>query len=95
MDNSVLLKRQTVRCVIAFPYVREFTYLDDRVCAGGGCEAAVTARARCGLVKYKECGELPYGRIFLLWLKEVLCMSYVGPSILYGSEAWCLVESEI
>ena len=23
--------------------VREFTYLGDRVCAGGGCEAAVTA----------------------------------------------------
>ena len=22
--------------------VREFTYLGDRVCAGGGCEAAVT-----------------------------------------------------
>ena len=28
--------------------VREFTYLGDRVSAGGGCEAAVTARTRCG-----------------------------------------------
>ena len=27
--------------------VREFTYLGDRVSAGGGCEAAVTARTRC------------------------------------------------
>ena len=27
---------------------REFTYLGDRVSAGGGCEAAVTARTRCG-----------------------------------------------
>ena len=26
--------------------VREFTYLGDRVCADGGCEAAVTARTR-------------------------------------------------
>ena len=28
--------------------VREFTYLVDRVSAGGGCEAVVTARTRCG-----------------------------------------------
>ena len=28
--------------------VREFTYLGDRVSVGGGCEAAVTARTRCG-----------------------------------------------
>ena len=27
--------------------VREFTYVGDRVSAGGGCEAAVTARTRC------------------------------------------------
>ena len=27
---------------------KEFTYLGDRVGAGGGCEAAVTARSRCG-----------------------------------------------
>ena len=28
--------------------VREFTCLGDRLSAGGGCEAAVTARTRCG-----------------------------------------------
>ena len=28
--------------------VSEFTYFVDRVSAGGGCEAAVTARAICG-----------------------------------------------
>ena len=38
----------------------EFTYLGDRVSAGGGCEAAVTARTRCGCVKFRESGEL-YG----------------------------------
>ena len=26
--------------------------------AGGGCEAAVTARTRCGWVTFMECGEL-------------------------------------
>ena len=36
--------------------VREFTYLGDRVSAGGGCEAAVNARKICGWVKHMECG---------------------------------------
>ena len=31
--------------------VNEFTYLGDRVSADEGCEAAVTARTRCGWVK--------------------------------------------
>ena len=33
--------------------VNEFTYLGDRV--SGGCEAAVTARRRCGWVNFREC----------------------------------------
>ena len=41
--------------------VGEFTYLGDRVSAGGGCEAAVTVRTRCGWVALRECGELLYG----------------------------------
>ena len=45
--------------------VRELTYLGDRVSVGGGCEAAVTVRTRCGWVKSRECGELLYGRDFL------------------------------
>ena len=44
--------------------VREFTYLGDMVSAGGGCEAAVTARASCGWVMLRECGELPNGKRF-------------------------------
>ena len=42
--------------------VREFTYLGDRVSAGGGCEVAVTDRTRCRWVKLRECGELLHGR---------------------------------
>ena len=37
--------------------VRGFCYLGDRVNASGGCKAAVTARARIGWVKFRECGE--------------------------------------
>ena len=55
--------------------VRKFTYLGDRVCAGGGCEAAVSARERCGWVEFKECGELLYDRRFPLKLKgQQFCM---------------------
>ena len=36
--------------------MRGFCYLGDRVNASGGCEAAVTARARIGWVKFRECG---------------------------------------
>ena len=43
--------------------VREFTYLGDRMSAGGGCVAAVTARTRCW---WAECGELLYGTKFSL-----------------------------
>ena len=38
--------------------VRGFCYLEDMANASGGCEAAVTARAKTGWVKFKECGEL-------------------------------------
>ena len=36
-----------------------------------------------------------YGRRFPLWLKLYIYRSYVRPAILYGSEAWCLKESEM
>ena len=67
--------------------LREFMYLGDRVSAGGGCEAAVTARSRCGWVKFRECGELLYSRRFPLRLKGAVYKSYVRPAILYVSEA--------
>ena len=64
--------------------VGEYTYLGDRVSAGGGCEAAVTARTSCGWVKY-ECGELLYGSRFPLRPKRAIYKSYVWPAILYGA----------
>ena len=42
-----------------------------------------------------ECGKLLYGRRFPLRLKGAVYKSEVRPAILYGSEAWCLKESEI
>ena len=36
-----------------------------------------------------------YGRIFPLMLKGAVYKSYVRPAVLYGSEAWCLRESEM
>ena len=75
--------------------VSEFTYLGDRVSAGEGCEAAVTAGTRCRWIKLSKCCELLYGRRFPLTLKWAVYWNYVGLSMLYGIETWCLMESEM
>ena len=75
--------------------VREFTYLGDRVIVGGGCEGAVTARTRCGWVEFKECVQLLYCRRFQLRLNGDVSKSYVRLTMLYGSEAWCLKDSQM
>ena len=66
--------------------MRGFCYLGDRVNANGGCEAAVTARARIGWVKFKECGELLNSKRFLLKMKGMIYRSCVRLVMLYGSE---------
>ena len=44
--------------------VRDLTYFGDKISAGGGCEAAVTVRTRCGCAKFREWHELLNGRRF-------------------------------
>ena len=75
--------------------VREFTYLGDKVSAGGGCEAAVTARTRYGWAKSSEYGELLHGRKFSPKLKGAVHRTYLRPAILYGREARYLKECEM
>ena len=75
--------------------VREFTYLGDRVCADGGCIAAVTDRTRCEWIKFVLCNELLYGWRFPLRLKEAVYRSYVRLVILYGREICCTKEREM
>ena len=50
--------------------VRGFCYLGDRVNVSGGCEVAVTASARIGLLKFKEWRELLNSKRFSLKTKE-------------------------
>ena len=75
--------------------VRGFCYLGDRVNASGGYEAAVTARARIGWVKFRECGELLNSKRFSLKVKGMVHQSCVRVVMLYGSETWCLRENKI
>ena len=44
--------------------LKSFRSLADWLNARGGSEAAVTARTRIGWIKFRECGELLYGREF-------------------------------
>jgi hypothetical protein len=75
--------------------VKGFCYLGDRLNASGGCTAAVTARARIGWVKFRECGELLHGRRFSLKTKGRVYKSCVRSAMLYGSETWCLKEADM
>ena len=74
-----------------------FCHLGDRLNAKGGCETAVTTGVRlgCGDVKFRECGELLHGKRFSLKMKGRVYRTCVRSAMLYGSETWCLRETEV
>ena len=74
--------------------VKGFCYLGDRLNASDECEAAVTARVRIGLVRFRECGELLLGSRFPLKMKGEVYRCCVRSAILFGSKAWCLKENK-
>ena len=74
--------------------VNGFCYLEDRLNASGGCEAAVTARVRIGWVRFRECGELLLGNRFPLRMKSKVYRCCVKSAILYESETWRLKMNE-
>ena len=47
------------------------------------------------VVRLWECDELLYEKMFYLRLTEDVYKSYVRPTLLYVSEAWCMKESLI
>ena len=49
--------------------MNEFCYLGNRLNSSWGCEAAITARARIGWIKLRECRELLLGNRFPLRMK--------------------------
>ena len=73
--------------------VNGFCYLGDRLNAGCGCVAAVTARVRINWVKFRKCGELLLENIFSLKIKGKIYRCCVRSAMLYGSETWCLKEN--
>ena len=75
--------------------VKGFCLLGDKLNASGGCETVVTSRVRIGWIKFRECGEVLRGRRFSLRMKGMVYQSCVRSAMLYGSETWCLRESEM
>lgn len=55
----------------------------------------MTARARNGWVKFRECAELLNSKRFSLKVKGMVYRSCVKLVMLYGSEIWCLRENEM
>ena len=74
---------------------KEFCYLGDRLNASGGCETAVTSRVRIGWMKFRQCRELLCRKRFSLRIKGMVYRSCIRSAMLYGSETWCLRESEM
>ena len=64
-------------------FVTSFCYLEDRLKASGGREAAVT-RKRIGWIKFRKCGELFYGSTILLKTKGRIYQSCVRSTRRYG-----------
>ena len=54
--------------------------------ASGASEAAVTIRTRIGLIKFRECSKLLYGKKFSLEMKGRIYQSCVRSAMLYGRE---------
>ena len=74
--------------------LKGFCYVGDRLNASGGCEAVVTVRVRIGWVRFRKCGELLLRNRFPLRMKGKVYRYCVRSAILYGSEAWCLMERQ-
>ena len=75
--------------------VKRFYYLGDRPNASGGCETAVTSRVGIDWMKFRECGELLRGRRFSLRMKGMVYRNCVRSAMLYGSETWCLRQTDM
>ena len=75
-------------------FVKSFCYLGDRLNVSDGCEAVVTARTRIGWIKFRECGELLFGRKFSLKMKEFIRVAK-DQQCCVVSETWCLRENEM
>ena len=58
-------------------FEKSFCNLGERLNASGGSEVAVTARKRIGRIKFRECGELLYGREFSFKMKGRIYQSCV------------------
>ena len=54
----------------------------------------MTARTRVGWKKFRECGEILFGKRFSLQIKGKIYRSYVRSAMLYERETWCLRENK-
>ena len=74
--------------------VKGFCYLGDRLYTSEECETAVIARTRLGWKKFRKCGEVQFGKRFVLRMKRKIYESYVRSAMLYESETWCFRENK-
>ena len=66
----------------------ELLLFEEWLKVSGGSKAAITARTRIEWLKFRECGELFYGRKFSLKTKGRIYQSCIRSAMPYGSETW-------
>ena len=93
--KGIVVPGEEISFFVQVDFVKSFCYLMDRLNASGGSEAAETARTRIGWIKFRECGELLYGRKFSLKIRERIYQSCIRSKMLYRSKTWCLRENEM
>ena len=71
-----------------FGVVRCFPYLGDMLDGGGGADAAVSARIRCGWKKFQEMAPFLSSRAPSLKMKGRVFKACARSALLYGSDAW-------
>ena len=75
--------------------VKSFCYLGDRLNAGGGSAAAVTASTRIGWKQCRELRELLQRKMLSLKIKGRIYQNCASSARLCGSETRCLRGNEM
>ena len=71
-----------------------FCYLGDSLNASGGCEVAVTVRAKISWPRFRNCGELIFESRFPMKMKDIVYCCCVQSAILYESKTKCWKDNE-
>jgi len=75
--------------------VDSFCYLGDSICAGGGCQRAITTRVRCAWGKFRELLPLLTSKSISLHRRGHLFNMCVRKALLHAAECWPTTKNDM